>query len=113
MYLDAYLSAVGIAEDKKGPLFRTAAGRSGRLTAEAFDRRSALYMVKRRAAAVGLPATISNHTFRATGITVYRKNGGSLEKAAAIAAHESMSTTKLYDRSSDEVSLDEIERIVI
>jgi site-specific recombinase XerD len=112
-YLDEYLESAGIGGDKKGPLFRTMAGRRGRLTAEIFDRRSALYMVKRRATAVGLPTTISNHTFRATGITVYRKNGGSLEKAAMIAAHESMSTTKLYDRSSDEVSLDEIERIVI
>jgi len=40
-------------------------------------------------------------------------NGGTLEKAQQIAAHESPRTTKLYDRTSDEVSLDEIEKIII
>jgi hypothetical protein len=33
--------------------------------------------------------------------------------AQAIAAHESPRTTKLYDRTSDEITLDEIERIGI
>jgi hypothetical protein len=36
-----------------------------------------------------------------------------LEHAQRIAAHNSVRTTKLYDRTSDAVSLDEIERIVI
>ena len=53
------------------------------------------------------------HTFRATGITAYLLNGGTVENAQAIAAHESPRTTKLYDRTADEISLDEIERIVI
>jgi tRNA (guanosine-2'-O-)-methyltransferase len=51
--------------------------------------------------------------FRATGITAYLKNGGTLEKAAAMANHASTRTTQLYDRRRDEVSLDEVERIVI
>jgi len=50
---------------------------------------------------------------RATGITAYLKNGGTLEKAAAMANHASTRTTQLYDRRRDEVSLDEVERIVI
>lgn len=50
---------------------------------------------------------------RATGITAYLNNGGSLEHAQRIAAHESPKTTKLNDRTSDEITLDEIERIVI
>ncbi len=54
-----------------------------------------------------------NHTFRATGITAYLKNGGTLEKAALIANHASTRTTQLYDRRSDDVSLDEVERILI
>ena len=54
-----------------------------------------------------------NHSFRATGITAYLKNGGTLEKAAAMANHASTRTTQLYDRRRDEVSLDEVERIVI
>jgi predicted DNA-binding WGR domain protein len=54
-----------------------------------------------------------NHTFRATGITAYLKNGGTLENAAAMANHASTRTTQLYDRRRDEVSLDEAERISI
>ena len=70
-------------------------------------------MIKRRARAAGLPETACCHTFRATGITAYLSNGGTLEKARQIAAHESSQTTRLYDRTSDELTLDEIERIII
>ena len=47
------------------------------------------------------------HTFRATGITAYLEAGGTIEKAQAIAAHESPRTTKLYDRTNNELTLDE------
>jgi integrase/recombinase XerD len=70
-------------------------------------------MIKRRAKAVGLPEEICNHTFRATGITAYLENGGTIEHAQEIANHESPKTTKLYDRTSDQITLDEVERIVI
>ena len=70
-------------------------------------------MIRRRAAAADIETKIGNHTFRATGITAYLKNGGTLEKAAAMANHASTRTTQLYDRRSDEVSLDEVERVVI
>ncbi len=60
-----------------------------------------------------MPTNISCHTFRATGITTYLENRGTIENAAAIAAHESPRTTKLYDRRSDRINLDEIERIRI
>jgi integrase len=63
--------------------------------------------------AAGIRTRIGNHTFRATGITAYLKNGGTLEKAAMIANHASTRTTQLYDRCNDEVSLDEVERILI
>ena len=62
-----------------------------------------------RAAAASIETKIGNHTFRATGITAYLKNGGTLEKAAAMANHSSTRTTQLYDRRSDEVTLDESE----
>jgi integrase len=77
------------------------------------DRRDALAMVKRRAKKAGLPPRTCCHSFRATGITAYLENGGTIEKAQTIAAHESPRTTKLYDRTSDEITLDEIERIRI
>ena len=64
------------------------------------------------AGAAGILSPIDCHTFRATGITQYLKNGGKLEHAQQIAAHESPRTTKLYDRREDEVTLDEVEKIV-
>jgi site-specific recombinase XerD len=112
-YLDTYLAASGLAVDPKGPLFRTALGRTGELTASAMSRVDVFRMVKRRARGCGLSDRISCHTFRATGITAYLENGGTIENAQAIAAHESPRTTKLYDRTGDEITLDEIERILI
>jgi site-specific recombinase XerD len=111
-YLDAYMDAAGIWEDKKSPLFRTI-DRKLSLSPRAMHRTDALRMVKRRALAAGLSLSTCNHTFRATGITTYLKNGGRVEVAQQIAGHESARTTGLYDRRDDEVSLDEVERIVI
>ncbi|HLK60590.1 MAG TPA: tyrosine-type recombinase/integrase [Chthonomonadaceae bacterium] len=112
-YLDAYLDAAGIRLQGQTPLFRTSRGRSRKLTENGLSEREALDLVKRRATKAGLPATICNHTFRASGITAYLENGGTVENAQAIAAHESPRTTKLYDRRGDQINLDEIERIVI
>jgi integrase len=113
VYLDAYLNAAVISADEKTPLFRTVMGRTGLLGKKRMSRKDALRMLKNRAGFAGLPARTYNHSFRATGITAYLQNGGTLEKAQAIAAHESPRTTKLYDRTSDNLTLDEIERIVI
>ena len=109
-YLDAYLAAAGIAGQKKAPLFRTL-DRRRQLTVDRLSSREALAMIKRRSRAAGLGEQICCHTFRATGITIYLQSGGTLEKAQAIAAHESARTTKLYDRTNDQLSLDEIEKI--
>ena len=70
-------------------------------------------MVRRRAAAAGIMTKVGNHSLRATGITAYLRNGGTLEKAAAMANHASTRTTQLYDRRHDAVNLDEVKRIVI
>jgi integrase len=69
--------------------------------------------VTRRAPDAGLPSSTCCHTFRATVITAHLENGGTIENAQAIAAHESPRSTKLYDRTSDEITLDEVERIAI
>ena len=97
--------------EKKRPLFRSFDHRRQQLTERRLKRAKAMEMVKRRARQAELSDSISCHTFRATGITTYLLNGGTLEKAQQIAAHASSQTTKLYDRTSDEVSLGEIERI--
>ena len=112
-YLDAYIQAAGIKDDTKGWLFRSAVGKTGRLTDQALNRHNSFHMVKRRAKSASVSPRICNHTFRATGITVYLSNKGTLEKAQHIAAHESPKTTKLYDRTSDAIDLGEIEKIII
>ena len=110
--VDEYLDAAGIRDEKKSPLFRSVDNRR-RITENPMTRTDVLRMVKRRAEDAGLPSSTSCHTFRATGITAYLDNGGTLENAQVIAAHESPRTTKLYDRTSDEITLDEVERIAI
>jgi site-specific recombinase XerD len=109
-YMDAYLDAARIKGDPKGPLFRTL-NRRRQLTATGMNRFDVFHMIKRRAVDAGLPPNICCHTFRATGITAYLQNGGRLEVAQALAAHESPRTTKLYDRTADEITLQEVERI--
>ena len=112
-YLEEYIRVAGIGDDRKGPLFRTTRGRSGELTGNAMLQPDVWRMIRKRALAAGIKTEIGCHTFRATGITAYLRNGGRLEVAQQMAAHESSRTTGLYDRRSDEVSLDEVERIGI
>lgn len=109
-YLDAYICGASLDCDQKALLFQSV-DRFRRLTGRMLDRNKARAMLRRRARHAGLSERITNHSLRATGITVYLENGGTLEHAQAIAAHESPRTTKLYDRTSDVLSLDEIERI--
>ena len=110
-YVDAYLAAAGIREQRSTPLFRSLDSHR-QLTDRRFNRQRALDMVKRRARQAGLDSTLCCHSFRASGITAYLENGGTIENAQQIATHESPRTTKLYDRTNDQISLDEIERIV-
>jgi site-specific recombinase XerD len=112
-YLDAYISAAGLAGDHKGYLFRTVRGRSRALTTNPLAQADVYRMIRRRAFAAGIRTRIGNHTFRATGITQYLRNGGRRELAQQMAAHESPRTTALYDRRDDEVAVDEVERILI
>jgi len=110
--LDAYLDEAGIGREKGTPLFR-AATRRRVLSDQELDRVNAWQMIKRRVRGAGLEPTICNHSFRATGITAYLRSGGTLEKAQQIAGHSSPRTTKLYDRTRAELTLDEIEKIQI
>ena len=111
-YLNAWIAAAGIGRDKKGPLFRTM-GKGDRLGVRAMSRFDVLHMIKRRAEAAALPYSTCCHTFRATGITTYLQNGGTLEHAQTIANHESPRTAKLYDGTREELWFEEVERIKI
>ena len=79
--LDAYVEEGGLREPKAA-LFQTLDPAGHRLTGRALDRRLVLAMIKRRAAAAGLPPQTCCHTFRATGITAYLSNGGTRSSAS-------------------------------
>ncbi len=109
--LEAYLDGAGIKGDESGVLFRSAKGRSGKLAEKPLSQADTWRMLQRRAKAAGIKTKLTNHTFRATGITEYLSNGGKLEVAQRMANHSSPRTTSLYDRREDLVGQDEIERI--
>jgi integrase len=99
--LHVYITAAGIGADEKRFLFSTSRGHGGTvLSDQPMTQADAWRMVRKRALAAGILAPIGNHSFRATGITAYLANGGTLEHAQSMAAHESPRTTKLYDRTS-------------
>jgi site-specific recombinase XerD len=111
--LKAYIDGSNLSADPKALLFRTIGRGTRTLTRASLPQANAHAMIRRRAAAAGIETKVGNHSFRATGITAYLKNGGTIEKAAAMANHASTRTTQLYDRRRDEMSLDEVERILI
>lgn len=110
-YLRAYMAAGGIEAGSRAPLFRTARGRTALLTDKPMRRTDVLAMVKRRCTAAGLPSSICNHSFRATGITIHQENGGRLEDAQELAGHADMRTTQLYNRKMRKVARAEVERV--
>ncbi len=112
-FLDEYIAAAGIKDDKRGPLFRSALGRKKMLSHNSMTRVDAWYMVRRRAKDAGVEAAIGNHSFRAIGITDYLERGGDINIAKRMAGHSNVKTTELYDRRGDEISFSEIERIGI
>lgn len=112
VYLSRWTKAAGLGREKKAPLFRSI-GKGERLSEKAMSRFDVFHMIKRRAKAAALPYSTCCHTFRATGITTYLEKGGRLEHAQTIANHESPRTTKLYDRTREQLSAEEISRIRI
>lgn len=112
-YMDAYLDVLGVSARAEGPIFRSINRQRTCFTTNRLQRHNAWSMVKRRCRDAGLGTRFSNHTFRGTGITAYLANDGELKKAQQMAAHASMQTTKLYDRTDQEASLDEVERIIL
>ena len=112
-YLHEYIEGAGLAKNPKALLFQSYSRATGQLTGKPFPQANAYAMGQRKAKIAGIATHIGNHTFRATGVTAYLKNGGTLEKAAIMANHASIRTTQLYDRRSEDVTLDEVERVMI
>ena len=111
-WLHDYMQGAGI-NDAAGYLFRSAKGPQAVPSARPMSQVDVYRMIGRRAEAAGIRTRIGCHSFRATGITEYLRNGGKLEIAQQMANHESARTTGLYDRRGDQVKLDEVERIAI
>jgi site-specific recombinase XerD len=112
-YLHEYIDGAGLANEPKALLFQTYSRATGQLTGNPLPQANAYAMIQRRAKSGGITTRVGNHTFRATGVTAYLKNGGTLERAAQMANHASTRTTQLYDRRAEEVTLDEVERILV
>ncbi len=111
-YLDKYLEAAELVEQRKSAIFRTV-NRSREITEARMYPQDVWRMLKRRAKRAQLPDNVCCHTFRATGITTYLENGGTVEVAQQISGYESPRTTKLYDRRHEEIALEEVERVSI
>jgi integrase len=112
-HLHQYIGGAGLANDPKAILFQTYSRATGQLTGNPLPQANAYAMIQRRAKSGGITTHVGNRTFRATGVTAYLKNGGTLERAAQMANHASTRTTQLYDRRAEEVTLDEVERVLI
>jgi integrase/recombinase XerD len=95
----------------QSPLFPASIGKTGKLSRRPLVRTDAADMLKRRLKQAGLPVHYSPHSFRATGITNFLENDGTLEAAQRIAGHADSRTTKLYDRRGQKVLLEDMERI--
>ena len=111
-FINSYIDGAHLMHEIKDPLFRPAVTHD-KLSSRPMSRVDAYRMVRRRADEAGLAGDICCHSFRATGITTYLNNGGTLENAQRMAAHKSPRTTKLYDRTDDRITEEEVERIVI
>ncbi len=109
--LDAWIARLGPHPPARTPLFQSFRGVPPAPTGRRLNQPAVFMLIRRRAEAAGIGTRIGCHSFRATGITTYLKNGGRLEIAQHMANHESPRTTSLYDRRSDEVTLSEVERI--
>ena len=80
-FVDAYMDAANLWEKKHEPIFRAAIGKTKQLGPKRMSRHAALKMIQRRAKNAGILTPICCHSFRATGITNYLENDGTLEKA--------------------------------
>jgi site-specific recombinase XerD len=112
-YVDTSIAAAGIEKDRKAPVFRTAYRKTETLTDRPRRQDEIFRMMRRRAADAGVKTAIGCHSFRALSIAISLENGGTLEQPQQMAAHEAPRTTKLYDRTTDQVTLEEVERMTL
>ncbi len=113
-YLQEYMSTGGLESDAKdSPLFRTAAGRRAKLSAQPMNGVDICRMVKRRLKAAGLPTLMSPHSFRSMAATDLLLQGVALEDVQYLLGHSDSRVTKLYDRRQKQVTRNIVERISV
>lgn len=108
--LDELIAAAGIAEDKDAHIFQSV-DRQGDYTGRRLKRERVWEMIRRRARKAELDEALCCHSFRATGLTLYLMAGGTLERAQRRAHHADSRTTKLYDHSDDDITLEDVELV--
>jgi integrase/recombinase XerD len=112
--LDEYIEAAGLrAAAKDTPLFRTAFGKTGRLTENGLNSVDICRLMKRRLHDAGLPPHLSPHSLRVTTITDLLEQGVPLEDVQRLAGHADPRTTRLYDRRDRKITRNIVERISI
>ena len=111
--VDLWLERSYLTSNPSAPLFTPFSKNRETIELRHLDRRSVLKLVEKRAKASGILKRVCCHSFRATGVTEYMNSGGTIEIAQRIAGHTSPSTTRIYDRSGDQLTLEEIERVQI
>jgi integrase/recombinase XerD len=109
--IDQWLLGSDLGSKPAAPLFPAFGKGKKTIELRHMDRTNVWKLVQARARACGLQKRVCCHSFRATGITEYMGAGGALDIAQRIAGHSQLSTTKLYDRSQDRVTIAEIERV--
>ena len=111
--VDLWLERSYLTSNPSAPLFTPFSKNRETIELRHLDRRSVLKLVEKRAKASGILKRVCCHRFRATGVTEYMNSGGTIEIAQRIAGHTSPSTSRIYDRSGDQLTLEEIERVQI
>jgi integrase/recombinase XerD len=111
--VDLWLERTHLALNPSAPLFPSFGKNRETIEPRHLDRRSVLKLVEKRARTSGILKRVCCHSFRATGVTQYMNSGGTIEIAQRIAGHTSPSTTRIYDRSGDQLTIEEIERVQI
>ena len=111
-FLEDYLASIG-SSAPDAPLFRTATGRTGRLTHRGMSAGDVGRMVRRRMRDAGLPPRLSSHSFRVATVTNLLSQGVPLEDVQHLAGHADPRTTRLYDRRQRQITRNIVERISI
>ena len=114
VFIAKYRQLIELDRDgQNGPMFYSGFGRTGRLTHNQMTVGDMSRMIKRRLQRAGLPTDLSAHSFRVATITNLLEQGVSLSDVQRLAGHSDPRTTRLYDRRSQRITRNLVERISI